>query len=85
MDRTTLEKLSQHRKKISSAVAHDVYNYRGTFFPCPCLQRYCKYNNHEVVLSSIGFKNTTGYLTRPSVLRTMNDIFKALHNKITPC
>ena len=38
--------------RISSAVFHDVYRYMYTLFPWPCLQHYCKYDNHEVVLHS---------------------------------
>ena len=38
--------------RISSAVFYDVYRYMDTLFPWPCLQHYCKNDNHEVVLNS---------------------------------
>ena len=41
---------------ISNMLSHDVQSYRDTFFPWPCLQRYCKYDNHKVVLKSYSFQ-----------------------------
>ena len=41
---------------ISSAVTHNVQRYKETLLPWPCLYRYCKLDNHEVVLHSYRFK-----------------------------
>ena len=37
---------------IYSAAAHGVYRYMEILLPWTCLQRYCKYENREIVLYS---------------------------------
>ena len=43
--------------QISSMASHDVQRYRDNFLPWPCLQQYCKYDNHEAVLHSYRVQN----------------------------
>ena len=41
---------------ISSVVADGVYSYCDTLLSYPCLQRYCKYDKHEVLLNHQRFQ-----------------------------
>ena len=41
---------------IFSVVDHYVQRYMDTLLSCPCMQRYCKYDNHEVVQNYYRFQ-----------------------------
>ena len=70
---------------ISSAVSHDVYSYRYTFFHVHVGRGIVNMATMRLYRILIVFKDTALYFTRPSVLRFVTSIFELFQIKIAPC